>query len=50
MSWLSLKNNRFKFKTLGKLLSILKYMEYMLNQFKKVLEKIQHVTGWTWTH
>jgi len=50
VNWLSLRNNRLKFKTSGELLITLEeFMEYISNQYRKT-KGCQHVTGWTFKH
>lgn len=49
MSWLILRDDQFKFKTLGKSLLILgEYMKLIL-RFRKI-ERNQHVTSWNSKH
>ena len=48
MNWLSLRNNRLKLKSAGKLAIILEEFIELYPNLVKEIGGCQHVTGWTW--
>ena len=47
MNWLSLRNDRLKFKTPGELpITLEEFVEYTSYLYRKI-EGCEHVTGWT---